>query len=71
MTYQTITEPLKPFLTNGNTLYFKHPSTNDIYTMQKDNNTAYDLTSGMPLSGRWLCSEVQFNQFKSLFITEN
>jgi hypothetical protein len=71
MEHQTIAEPIKPFLTNGNTLYFKHPITHDIYTMQADNNTAYDLINGMPLPGRWLCSEVQFNQFKNLFITEN
>lgn len=70
MEHQTITEPLKPFLTNNNTLYFKHPVTHEIYTMQADNTSVYDIITGMPLTARWLCSETQFNQYKSIFITE-
>ena len=69
MTTQKITTPIKPFLNDGNKKYFKHPVNGEIYSMPTDKNTAYDLITGMPLSAFWLCSEVQFENYKSVFIT--
>ncbi len=69
MDIQKIATPIEPFLDDGNRKYFKHPANGEIYSMPSDKNTAYDLLTGMPLSAWWLCSDWQFETYKSNFIT--
>jgi hypothetical protein len=69
MEHQEIVKPIEPFLTANNKKYFKHPVNGEIYSMPEDKNTAHDLLTGMPLSAFWLCSEWQFENYKSVFIT--
>jgi hypothetical protein len=59
---------IEPFLNVENWNYYKHPVTSDVYRMSSDTTTTYDLTTGMPLAARWLCSNESFGEYKNLFM---
>jgi hypothetical protein len=71
MEHQTITEPIKPFAQSEHFNYYLYQG--EVYRMLRinENTTSYDLITGLPLSVRWECTELHFNQYKSVYVPES